>query len=342
MEILTQKEILQAKEIIKQVKRIAVVSHYNPDGDAVGSSLAFYNFFKARNIDITVILPNALPDFLSWMPGSEHIIIAEENKKKATEIITEVDLLFVVDMNAPHRSGPLLENVITQTKAKKILIDHHLYPDIEVDISLSTQQTSSSSELVYDFLFSMLPYENELTKEIAECIYVGIITDTGSLSYLCNFSKTYLTLAKIIECGVDGEQIHRNIYNNYSEARIRLLGLTLCDRLTIIPEFSTSYMYLTKKDLQRCDYKRGDTEGFVNYGLTMKSVRFTAFFIERDNRVRISFRSKGNFDVNLFARTHFGGGGHRNASAAYYDGNLEDTIAYFKEVLKVYKNELKP
>lgn len=341
MDILTPKEIFLANDIINHATNVAIVSHYNPDGDAVGSALALYIFFKNRNVNVNVILPNALPDFLNWMPHSDAIVIAEENREKAVEIIDQADVLFVVDMNAAHRSGALLEPSIQHSKAKIILIDHHLYPEIDADIQLSTQQTSSSSELVYDFLFKYLQYKEELTKEIAECIYVGIMTDTGSLSYLCNQPQTYITLAKLIECGVDGEQIHRNVYDNYSEARIRLLGLTLCERLTIIPEFSTSYMYLTQKDLLKCNYKRGDTEGFVNYGLAMKLIRFTAFFIERDQRVRISFRSKGDFDVNHFARTHFGGGGHKNASAAYYNGNLEDTISYFKKVLELYENDLK-
>lgn len=341
MEIITSKDIISAQDAINRSKRIAIVSHYNPDGDAVGASLALYHFFKNRNISVQVILPNPYPDFLEWMSGSDQILVAEDDMRSAHSFIEDADLLFVVDMNAAHRSGNALEGAILKSSAFKIMIDHHMNPDLECDIKFSTSQTSSSAELVYDFLFKYLNKQEELTKEIAESVYVGIITDTGSLSHLCNQPQTYLTLAKLIEYGVDGEQIHRNVYDNYSETRMRLLGLSLCNRLTVMPEFATSYMFLTKQDLLMCNYKRGDTEGFVNYGLAMKTVCFTAFFIERDNKVRISFRSKGNFDVNIFAREHFGGGGHKNASAAYYNDTLENAIAYFKEVLKQYAKELK-
>lgn len=326
---------------LSQSKKIAIVSHYNPDGDAIGSSLALYHFFKGQDYDVQVVIPNPFPDFLKWMPASETILIADQNKTEAKKAISEADLLFVVDMNAPYRSGILLENAIIKSKAFKILIDHHIDPDIESNIMYSFPGSSSTCELIYRFLFNDLHYEDSLLSlDMAKCLYVGIITDTGSLTYSSNDPGTYTILSRLIGKGVDGEKIHRLIYDNYDESRLRLLGLSLSERLTVMPEYATAYIYLSKKDLKDYHYKIGDTEGFVNYGLSMKSVQFAVIFIQRDKRVRISFRSKGNFDVNQFARLYFNGGGHKNASAAYYHDTLENTISYFESLLPKHKEEL--
>lgn len=341
MERLRQKELTLLKAALAQAKTIAIVTHFNPDGDAIGSSLALYHYFKDNGYDVRAILPNDFPDFLKWMPDSSDLIIAEKQLKLATQRIADADILCVVDMNAAHRSGKQLEQAITDSKAFKILIDHHLLPDIDCQIKLSNTETSSASELVYDFLFRYLKQKQCLTKDIAECLYVGMITDTGSLSYMCNRPETYDVLKDLIKHGVDGEQIHRNVYDNYTESRFNLLGIALRN-LKVMPEISTSHMHLSLRDLRKCGYQIGDTEGFVNYGLSMKTVQFTAFFIERENRIRISFRSKGNFDVSQFARKHFNGGGHKNASAAFYYDTLENTIAYFESLLPLYQNELSP
>jgi phosphoesterase RecJ-like protein len=301
--------------------------------------LALYHFLKAKGLEVDVVLPNAFPDFLKWMPGSDQILIAESNKVKVKKIVKEADFLFITDMNALHRSGKILENAIATSNAFKVLVDHHLAPDIEVDAMLSTVKTSSSCELVYRLLFDDLNEKDALSTEIATCLYVGIITDTGSLTYACNDPKTYGILCKLIRKGIDGEAIHRQIYDNYEESRIHLLGLSL-QRMRILKAYATAYIYLSAQDLIDNNYKIGDTEGFVNYGLTIRTVQFAAIFIQRGNRVRISFRSKGHFDVNQFARKHFNGGGHRNASAAYHSDTLENTMAYFESILPQYQEEL--
>src|SRR5574344_1853226 len=342
MRLITQSKIEQIRQKLQTTHKIAIISHYNPDGDAVGSSLALYQYFKNEGFTVHVILPNPFPNFLSWMPGSEDIIIAGLQFKMATKVLKEADMLFVVDMNAAHRSGKALEMPILESPAYKILIDHHISPDIDCKVSFSTPETTSTCELVFMILEKLSKQKEKITKEVAECIYVGMITDTGSLSYACNHPRTYLILNKLMKKGINGEEIHRNVYDNYEESRIKLLGLCLSQRLTIMRDLSTSYMYLTKKDLIANDYAVGDTEGFVNYGLSMRAVQFTAFFTERDDRIRISFRSKGNFDVNEFARKNFNGGGHKNASAAFYYDTLENTIEYFKEVVKQYEVQLLP
>ncbi len=334
-------DILKAHHAIANAKKIAIVTHYNPDGDAIGSSLALYNFMENEGKIVNIITPNRFPDFLAWMPGGENIIKEQENGNLAEKVLKEADLLFIVDMNAPHRAGKVLESQIVQSKAYKILIDHHIHPEIDCDIMYSCTQTTSASELVYKFLYKYLKYDKEkLSLAIAQCLYVGIITDTGSLTYSCNYPETYAIIHQLIKKGVDGEEIHRLVYDNYSENRLRLLGLLLSQRMKVMSDKSTSYTYLTAEDLKENNYKPGDTEGFVNYGLSIRSINFTAFFSDRSNRIHVSFRSKGSFDVNQFARKHFNGGGHRNAAAADYYGSLEDAIAHFEQVLDEYEGIL--
>lgn len=342
MRLFSKIKIEKINAALQKAKKVAVISHYNPDGDAAGSSLAMYHYLKNEGLEVNVILPNPFPDFLGWMPGSSEIIIAEKKLSTAKKILKEADVLFVMDMNAPHRSGASLEPSIIASPAFKVLIDHHLLPDIDCDVQISTPETTSACELTYQTIVRLAGTTRKITKEVATSIYVGMITDTGSLSYMCNRPQTYLVIHELMKKGVDAEKIHRNVYDNYSESRIKLLGLCLGQRLVIMRELSTTYMYLTKEDLKNNNYVVGDTEGFVNYGLSMKGIQFTALFTEREHRIRISFRSKGNFDVSYFARTHFDGGGHKNASAAYFYGTLEDAIKAFKTALKQYQTELLP
>ena len=327
-------DIQKIRAALQGAKTITIVFHFNPDGDAVGSALALCRFFKDEGYAVSVISPNPFPDFLQWMPGAEDILVAQDHLDEARNLIMGADMLFVVDMNAPHRAGQDLQNAITKSPAFKVLIDHHVQPDIQCDVMYSTHLTTSASELVYNFLYKYLAPEKRLTREIAECLYVGIITDTGSMSYTCDYPESYSVLRELIEAGVNGEDVHRKVYDNYTESRMKLLGLALSQRMTVLPEYGASYMYLTKKDLTDNGFQIGDTEGFVNYGLSMKTVHYTAFFTERDNRIRVSFRSKGIVDVNLFARKYFEGGGHVNAAGAFYYGTMEEAIAHFLSAVR--------
>jgi len=329
--VLTFFQISEIQQKLTESKKIAVCTHYNPDGDAIGSSLALYSYFSAQGFEIKCIIPNNMPDFYKWMPGAENIINAQKQFKEAKKTLAEADILFLVDMNAEHRSGVDLQSHLLQTSAYKVLIDHHPNPAAECAITYSDTNVTSTCENIYRFLteISSKPF---LNKEIGSCIYTGIITDTGSLSYVCNDPETYTLLAKLMEAGVNGEDIHRKIYDNYAESRIRLLGLSL-SKLKIFHHLGTSYMYLTQEEMKENKFKDGDTEGFVNYGISLRGIFFTAFFTEREKRIRISFRSKGAFDVNKFAQTYFQGGGHRNAAASYHYDTLENTIKYFEEVI---------
>ena len=327
---------------LEKSRRIVILSHYNPDGDAVGSSLALYHYFLNEGFEVNVILPNPVSEFLLWMPAMEKVIIAERALKTAVKIMQKADVMFFVDMNAPHRCGTALEPYIVQSNAFKVLIDHHLTPAIDCNVLFSTTHTTSTCELVYQFLSKITPTKERITQDIAACVYVGMITDTGSLSYMCNNPETYKVIAELMKKGIDGELIHRRIYDNYHESRIKLLGLCLSQRLKIMRPISTTYMYLSLEDLKANQYVVGDTEGFVNYGLSLQGIQFTAFFTEREDRIRVSFRSKGNFDVNVFARKHFNGGGHKNAAAGYFYDSLENALRYFEEVMSSYVDVLNP
>ena len=330
--MLSFSKISEIKQILAKSKKVAVCTHYNPDGDAIGSSLALKSYFTSRGFEITCTIPNNMPEFLQWMPGADTILNAQKQFNEVKNALLEADILFLVDMSAEHRSGVDLENILLQTNAYKILIDHHLNPTAKCDLIYSIIDTTSTCENVYRF-FTEISDQPFLNLELGTCIYTGIITDTGSLSFSCNKPETYILLAKLMKIGVDGEKIHGKIFDNYTESRIRLLGFCL-NTLKIFPELGISYMYITREEMKNNNFKDGDTEGFVNYGISLKGINFTAFFIERDKRIRISFRSKGDFDVNQFAQTYFKGGGHKNAAAAYHYDTLENTIKYFEEIIK--------
>lgn len=338
--VLNRKDIICIESMLSTHRKVAVVVHYNPDGDAIGASLALSLFLQQKKHHVSVISPNELPDFLEWMPQADRILIATKQLESCKAEINAADVIFCLDFNSFKRVG-ILQETLEQAGAFKILIDHHIDPSPSFDIIYSvSDKTSSTCELMYHFIARLLKEKRSITKEMAECLYVGIIIDTGSLSYSCNNQSTYKVLGELFRLGIDGGKIHQFVYDNFSENRIRLLGFCLSERLVVLNEFATSYIYLSKDDLARFDYKQGDIEGIVNYGLSIKHIRFTALFTERDDRIRISFRSKGDFDINSFARLHFNGGGHKNASGGNAYKPMQETIQEFTALLHSYKSEL--
>lgn len=328
-----QTELFKLKKLLSDKNlKIAITTHKNPDGDAIGSSLALYEYLKLKKYHVNCIVPNSYPTFLAWLPGNEDILVFENEIEKSVQIIEEADIVFSLDYNAFHRSGEM-EETITNSKAKKVLIDHHLEPAKYFDISLSRTSTSSTSELIYE-LIDFLGDKSLINKNIAESIYVGIVTDTGSFSYSCNYPETYNVVSHLIELGVDGELIHQLIYSTFSEERLRLLGYCLSERLHVLPQYKTAYIYLTKEDLKHYNHKSGDTEGVVNYALTIQGIEFAVLFTERDDLIRISFRSKGNFSVNNFARKYYEGGGHKKAAGGNSQKSMDITLQDFIENLK--------
>lgn len=338
-----QKEQLQnLQRQLEQNREVVILIHHNPDGDALSSALALSMYLEQYGHSCEILSPNAFPDFLQWMPGIGKVHRADLEPEYCAEKVNKAGLIFCLDFNQSKRVQDL-QIPLEKSKAFKALIDHHIAPEDQFDFVYSvTDETSSTCELVYQFIAHYRNDGDKITREMAECLYAGIMTDTGSFSYSCDNPSTHETAGKLIAMQINGERIHRNIYDTYSENRVRLLGFSLSERLHLLPEYATSYIYLTKEDLKRFNYRQGDTEGIVNYGLSMKPVRFTAFFSERDGRIRISFRSKGDFDVNEFARAHFNGGGHKNAAGGESFDTMEETIRRFLEALPKYPDKLCP
>jgi phosphoesterase RecJ-like protein len=330
---------IKARKLISENKKIVIISHLNPDGDAIGSSLALYIFFKKRFLDANIVVPNNFPEFLSWMPHSEKIVIYKNNQKKAEQLIEDAELIFCLDFNMMNRMGKLCES-FNRSKALKILIDHHADPGTFCDLIHSDTKAPSTAELVYDFI-NYADGKSLIDKEIAECIYTGIITDTGSLSFSCNDIKTYKILSQLFTHGIDGAQIHSDIYDTFSENRLRLLGYCLSEKLTILKEFNTAYIALSKDELKKFNFKIGDTEGIVNYPLSLKGVRFAALLAEKDGHVKVSLRSKGEFNVSELSAKHFNGAGHKNAAGGELYTTINEAVKKFIETVKLNEKELK-
>lgn len=310
----------------------------NPDGDAIGSSLAMYGYLIKKGHEVSVMIPDPDPGFLQWLPFHSSIMVFREEEKRCLAAIENAELIFCLDYNSLGRVSKA-EIPVRNSKAKKILIDHHRDPAKDFDFMLSVIETSSTCELVYNFIDDCGD-KALIDKDIASCIYTGIITDTGSFSYSCNYERTYLITADLYRRGIDGEHIHRLVYDTYSEGRLRLLGYAISEKLVVLHEYHTAYIYLSKEDLDRFDYRVGDTEDIVNYGLSVEGINLAALFSERDGVVRISLRSKGNFSVNDIAHKYFNGGGHVNAAGANSYLSLEETVRIFVELLPAYKEKL--
>ncbi|NVO18271.1 MAG: DHH family phosphoesterase [Bacteroidetes bacterium] len=326
------------QKLVSEPANILVVSHYNPDGDTIGASLALYHFLKKKGHRAHVLVPNDPPGFLKWMPGSEELIIYQADNEYGNQLIQSADSIFYMDFNSSSRVKFFSEQLIA-SHATKVLIDHHLQPENEFDMAFSVTAVSSTSELLF-MILEEAGYGNDVSKEMSECLFIGIMTDTGSFSYACNRPETFQVTAKLIATGIDIEKLHRLVYDTYSESRMRLLGHCLSDRLKVLPELGTAYIWLTRDDLERFEYQSGDTEGVVNYALSIEKISLAALFTERDDRIRLSLRSKGNFSVNEMARKHFNGGGHRNAAGGDSFESMEQTLATFESLLQEYKQEL--
>jgi len=311
---------------------ILFVCHVNPDGDAIGSQLALYHYLASKGISAEMISPNNLQEFLKWMDGADKINIFIKERVKCRRLIEEADLIVMFDFNHSDRLGEA-EKYVLNSKAKKVIIDHHLDSEDFVDLIISDFSKCSTSELLYEIV-QIINGENFINRPFAEAVYVGIITDTGNFEHGAYSGNTFRIIADIIDCGIEKDRIFNLVYNNFSGDRLRLKGMTLDRRMVVLPEFRTAYIYLTKADLAQYNYKKGDTEGFVNMPLSIEGIVFTALFVEKDGFVKLSFRSKGSFSVNDFARIHFKGGGHLNAAGGEHYDSLENTIEYFRKALK--------
>lgn len=329
MESQNKKEIFNA--LSGNHRNIVVVSHTSPDGDALGSALAMQSMLIGLGHCATVVLPDSFPDYYSWLPGIAEAIIAEDHPDKAKAVIEAADLQLIVDMNALKRAQKL-EPILSGVNAQRILIDHHILPENIFDLTFSDVNASSTSELVYEFIDEFRP--DLMNMAIAECIYTGIVTDTGNFFHGNLTSRTFNITAKLIEKGVDVIRINQLVYNTFSENRLRLLGYSISERLNVLSNKNAAYIYLTADDLKRFDHTEGDTEGIVNYGLSLKGIYISVLFLEKPEFIKLSLRSEGDINVNTIASKYFNGGGHKNASGAHFYGTMEEAINLFLKALE--------
>ena len=321
------------KELLNTSKEIVITTHRGPDGDAMGSSLALYNLLISLNHKVTVITPNDYASFLNWMPGNNDVVEFESNEIKAIEITKNAELIFMLDFNDIKRIDKYAKYV-DQSNAFKILIDHHQDPDLEIaELIFSDPLSSSTCQLLYEIL-DLMNFDTYITKEIAECLYVGIMTDTGSFKYNSTTAKTHNIVANLIDCGINSSNIHDLIYDNSSADRMKLLGYCINDKLLLYPKNNAAIISLTNTELEKYNFKKGDTEGIVNYALAIKDINIAVLVVERGDVVKLSLRSKGSIKVNIIANKYFNGGGHTNAAGGISYVSVDQTIIKLENIFK--------
>ncbi len=332
-------DIKTVTSLLNTPKSIVIVPHKNPDGDAMGSTLALCKYLNSQGHNATVVAPNEYPHFLKWLPGHENVIIYNAMTKAATQKIKDADLIFTLDFNHLSRTGDM-EQVLAKATADFIMIDHHQQPSDYAVVTYSDTSMSSTCEMVYHFL-DALGVADHIDADMASCLYTGIMTDTGSFRFPSTTAVTHEVIAKLIAAGADNARIHRNIYDTNSHTKLQLLGVAL-QNLRILPKYKTAYITLSQKELDDHKFQKGDTEGFVNYGLSLQGIIFAVIFIENRSEgiIKMSLRSVGDFSVNEFARAHYEGGGHTNAAGGKSDLSLEDTVTQFISILPRYKDKL--
>jgi bifunctional oligoribonuclease and PAP phosphatase NrnA len=328
----------QIKKIFQDTQEVTIVSHENPDGDAIGSAIAMANFLKRSGKLVHIWMPGRFPSYYRWMKGADKIKFYSENQIDIIEDLKNSDTLIAVDISTFGRTGKMAES-LRSFQGKRILIDHHIHPETkEFDQLFSDTTVSSTCELIYH-LISLIGASDLIDIHTAEALYVGIMTDTGSFSFNCNSPVTYEVTAKLVHLGISPDRIHKLVYDNNKENRIRLLGYAL-QKMKVIPEYHTAYISLGKDELETRSSQAGDTEGIVNFALSIRHIVLAAFFSVRDGEVKISFRSKGRFSVNDFAQKHFNGGGHFNAAGGSFTGTIDDAVTMFESLLPTYQSEL--
>ena len=321
-------------------RNVVVLSHTNPDGDAIGSSLAWAEALRAKGHNVTCIVPNRFPYYLEWMTGVEEMVIFKDDKQqRAAKAVNEAELIFCLDFHSLQRlDAPLSELIATNTTAKRVLIDHHLNPPQEFDVMFSHPEASSTSYLIYKVVEALWGAES-VTARQAEVLYVGMMTDTGNFSFSTLTPDLYQSLAVLCATGINIPQIYNNVYNSFTEGRARLFGYTINRKMRTLRKGTVAHMSLTEEEMRRFWFQQGDSEGFVNYPLTIKKMRMSAIFIEHKEFIRVSLRSRGEVDVNLFASRYFNGGGHKNAAGGKSCVSMAETIAHFERAVDEFAKE---
>ena len=328
-----------AHSLFQSVQKVVITNHVNPDGDAMGSALGLAGVLEKKGFEVKVIVPNAYPHFLHWMKGNDKVLVYEGALEEAHDYLSRTDLIIHLDYNALKRSGPM-EEPLAHAGAKRILIDHHQQPEDFPDVLYSDTSMSSTCEMVYHFL-NNLGWTGDIGKEEAECLYTGLVTDTGNFRFSSTSPETHKVAASLLDKGVEPQEIASLVYDTNTVDRLKLLSRSL-ERMIVLEDMSAAIISLSAEDLEKYNFKKGDTEGFVNYGLSLSGTKLSVFLSEKEGKVKMSFRSKGSFDVNQLARKFFNGGGHINAAGGVSERPLDETIRFLKEeVIPFYSDELK-
>jgi phosphoesterase RecJ-like protein len=319
--------------LLSQPKKVVITTHQKPDADAMGSSLALYHFLKGFGHSVTVVSPTNWATFLNWMPGCKTVLDFESPNEKSNIAIAEADWVFCLDFNTLSRTKRMEEKLMA-ARAEKILIDHHREPQTEVfAYGISDTGKSSTAEMIYDFIIDS-GNEDKITPEIAECVYAGVMTDTGSFRFPSTTASVHKMVAKLKDRGLEHSHVHEDLFDNFLENRFRFIGNVLLNRMEIFYEYNTALIAIPQTDLVKYDMRTGDTEGIVNYPLSIKGIKLAAVIIDRGEERKSSFRSKGGFDVNTFARKYFNGGGHFNAAGGFNKEPLEEVVEKFKQAMQ--------
>jgi phosphoesterase RecJ-like protein len=334
--VIDQNNIDRFAKWLTKAEKIVIVSHVSPDGDAIGSSLGLAHFLESQEKTVNVIVPNAFPDFLKWMPGSKNILLYDRYRDFANELIADADIICCLDFNSIKRIDKM-ENAVLASEAKKIMIDHHLHPEEFCSIVISHPKISSTSELVFRLICRM-GYFSDISYEGAQCIYTGMMTDTGGFTYNSNDREIYFIISELLSKGIDKDDIYRKVFNTYSESRLRLMGYILTNMRTF-PDQHAALITLTAAEQENFSYIKGDSEGFVNIPLTIRNTTLSCFLREDTEKhmIKVSLRSVGSFPCNQMAAEFFGGGGHLNASGGELYGTMEEAIARFEDALRKFE-----
>jgi phosphoesterase RecJ-like protein len=332
-------DIASLKDLLSEPKHIVITTHHRPDGDAMGSSLGLFNYLIQKGHYVKLIAPSDYPIFLHWLPNNPEVIVYTERVKDSRELIAKAELIFCLDFNALSRIHDMGE-FVRESKAKKVMIDHHLEPEGFDDYRHWSINACATAQLVYDFISTKMGEPELINKDVATCLYTGIMTDSGSFRFPTTTAEVHHIVGDLIHRGAENWRIHQLVYDNFSESRLRFLGHCLLNNLEVIPEYKTAIITVSKKELEQFQIVTGDTEGVVNYALSINGIRLAALIIERPDRVKLSVRSTGDFPANEICKRYFNGGGHRNASGGYSQKSLEQVISQFKAILPEYKNLL--
>ena len=327
------------KDFMSQPRKVVIVTHHKPDADALGSSLGLAGYLKKENHQVQVITPSDYPDFLQWMPGNNDVLIYEKkHESRISETINAAEIIFCLDFSALNRIQDLTE-MVRWSPGKKVMVDHHLEPENFAEFVKWDTRAASTAGLVYNLIVE-LGGQNKIDADIANCLYAGIMTDTGGFRHSNTRQEEFLIASQLVGLGASPTMVSKLIYDTNSLDRLRLMGFVLSEKLKVLPEYRTAYMTLSAEELKKFGSQTGDTEGFVNYGLSIKGIKLSVMIYQRKDSIKLSLRSLGNFSVNEMARKHFEGGGHRNASGGTSNLSLDETLKKFLDILPEYKDQL--